>query len=125
MCGRAQTGRNIRRFARYEGTVASYIHGGGRIGVLVKFDTDCADKPGFDEFAKNIAMQIAAAGAEYLDRDSVPADRVEHEKEILAAGNSIGVVVLGEITEQNGYSGEGESNAVNYRSEVPGEKTER
>ena len=76
---------NIRRFARYEGTVASYIHGGGRIGVLVKFDTDCADKPGFDEFAKNIAMQIAAAGAEYLDRDSVPADRVEHEKEILAA----------------------------------------
>ena len=76
---------NIRRFARYEGTVATYIHGGGRIGVLVNFDTDCADKPGFDEFAKNIAMQIAAAGAEYLDRDAVPADRVEHEKEILAA----------------------------------------
>ena len=71
---------NIRRFARYEGTVATYIHGGGRIGVLVNFDTDCADKPGFDEFAKNIAMQIAAAGAEYLDRDAVPADRVEHEK---------------------------------------------
>ena len=40
---------------------------------------------GEDKFAKNIAMQIAAAGAEYLDRDSVPADRVEHEKEILAA----------------------------------------
>ena len=76
---------NIRRFVRYEGTVASYIHGGGRIGVLVKFDTDCADKPGFAEFAKNIAMQVAAAGAEYLDRDSVPADRVEHEKEILSA----------------------------------------
>lgn len=76
---------NIRRFVRYEGTVASYIHGGGRIGVLVKFDTDCSDKPGFAEFAKNIAMQVAAAGAEYLDRDSVPADRVEHEKEILSA----------------------------------------
>lgn len=76
---------NIRRFVRYEGTVASYIHGGGRIGVLVKFDTDCADKPGFAEFAKNIAMQVAAAGAEYLDRDSVPADRLEHEKEILSA----------------------------------------
>lgn len=75
---------NIRRFARYEGTVASYIHGGGRIGVLVKFDTDCGDKPGFAEFAKNIAMQIAAAGAEYLDRDAVPADRVEKEKEILS-----------------------------------------
>ena len=76
---------NIRRFVRYEGTVASYIHGGGRIGVLVKFDTDCADKDGFGEFAKNIAMQVAAARAEYLDRDSVPAERVEHEKEILAA----------------------------------------
>ena len=76
---------NIRRFVRYEGTVASYIHGGGRIGVLVKFDTDVADKPGFAEFAKNIAMQIAAAGAEYLDRDAVPAERVDHEKEILAA----------------------------------------
>ena len=76
---------NIRRFARYEGTVATYIHGGGRIGVLVKFDTDCGDKDGFAEFAKNIAMQIAAAGAEYLDRDAVPAERVAHEKEILAA----------------------------------------
>lgn len=76
---------NIRRFVRYEGTVASYIHGGGRIGVLVKFDTDCGDKEGFGEFAKNIAMQVAAAGAEYLDRDAVPAERVEHEKEILAA----------------------------------------
>lgn len=76
---------NIRRFVRYDGTVASYIHGGGRIGVLVKFDTDCGDKEGFGEFAKNIAMQVAAAGAEYLDRDAVPAERVEHEKEILAA----------------------------------------
>ena len=55
----------------------------------------------------------------------MPGVVVISEKEILAAGNSIGVVVLGEITEQNSYSGEGESNAVNYRSEVPGEKTER
>ena len=55
----------------------------------------------------------------------MPGGVVISEKEILAAGNSIGVVVLGEITEQNGYSGEGESNAGNYRSEVPGEKTER
>ena len=57
--------------------------------------------------------------------ENSPAFVVISEKEILAAGNSIGVVVLGEITEQNGYSGEGESNAGNYRSEVPGEKTER
>ena len=76
---------NIRRFARFDGTVATYIHGGGRIGVLVKFDTDCADKDGFGEFAKNIAMQIAAAGAQYLDRSAVPADVIEKEKEILSA----------------------------------------
>lgn len=75
---------NIRRFARYEGTVASYIHGGGRIGVLVNFDADCADKEGFAQFAKDIAMQVAAAGAQYLDRDAVPAEVVEKEKEILS-----------------------------------------
>lgn len=76
---------NIRRFARFEGTVATYIHAAGRIGVLVKFDTDVADKDGFAEFAKNIAMQIAAAGAQYLTRDDVPAEVVEKEKEILSA----------------------------------------
>ena len=76
---------NIRRFARLEGTVASYIHGEGRIGVVVKFDTDCADKEGFEEFGKNICMQIAAAGAQYLDKESVPAEVVEKEKEILSA----------------------------------------
>lgn len=76
---------NIRRFARFEGAVSEYIHGGGRIGVLVKFDTDVEGKDGFGEFAKNIAMQIAAAGAQYLDRDAVPAEVVEKEKEILSA----------------------------------------
>ncbi len=75
---------NIRRFARFEGTVASYIHAAGRIGVLVKFDTDVADKDGFAEFAKNIAMQVAAAGAQYLTREDVPAEVVEKEKEILS-----------------------------------------
>lgn len=75
---------NIRRFSRMEGHVYSYIHGEGRIGVLVKFDTDVADKPEFPVFAKDIAMQIAAAGAQYLDKDSVPADVVAKEKEILS-----------------------------------------
>lgn len=74
----------IRRFARMEGAVATYIHGGGRIGVLVKFDTDCADKDGFGEFAKNIAMQIAAANAEFLDRSAISEDRLAKEKEIFA-----------------------------------------
>ena len=52
----------IRRFQRFEGTVVSYIHGGGRIGVLVKFETspEVAAKEGFQEYAKNIAMQVAA-----------------------------------------------------------------
>ena len=51
---------NIRRFVRYEGAVATYIHGGGRIGVAVEFDTDVASNPRFVEFGKDIAMQIAA-----------------------------------------------------------------
>lgn len=76
---------NIRRFQRFEGAVCDYIHGGGRIGVLVKFNTDVAEKDGFNEFAKDIAMQIAAAGAQYLDRDSVPQEVIEKEKEILSA----------------------------------------
>ena len=74
---------NIRRFARYEGSVVSYIHGEGRIGVLVDFETDTADKDGFDTFAKDIAMQIAAAAPQYLTEEDVPAEVVEKEKEIL------------------------------------------
>lgn len=76
---------NIRRFARYEGAVVTYIHGGGRIGVLVKFDTDVADNAGFAEVAKDVALQVAAAAPAYLDKDSVPADVIEKEKEILKA----------------------------------------
>ncbi|MFO7160398.1 MAG: translation elongation factor Ts [[Clostridium] cellulosi] len=75
----------IRRFARMEGDLITYIHGDGRIGVLVKFDTDVASKDGFEEYAKNIAMQIAAINPPYLDRDSVPADVLEEEKKILTA----------------------------------------
>ena len=74
---------NIRRFARYEGNVVSYIHGEGRIGVLVDFETDVAGKDGFASFAKDIAMQIAAAAPQYLCEEDVPADVVEKEKEIL------------------------------------------
>ena len=96
---------NIRRFVRFEGAVCSYIHGGGRIGVLVKFDTDCADKDGFADFAKDIAMQIAAAGAQYLDKDAVPTEVVEKEKEILSVqalnegkpANIVEKMVLGRI----------------------------
>lgn len=73
----------IRRFARYEGAVATYVHGGGSIGVMVKFDTDVADHAGFEEFGKDIAMQVAAANPGYLCESQVPADVIEKEKEIL------------------------------------------
>lgn len=73
----------IRRFVRMEGVLVPYVHGNGRIGVLVKFDTDLADKEGFTDYGKDIAMQIAAVSPEFLDEHSIPADRVEKEKEIL------------------------------------------
>lgn len=75
----------IRRFVRLEGSLVTYIHGEGRIGVLVKFDTDVASKPGFEDFGRDIAMQIAAINPPYLDRQSVPADVLEEEKKILTA----------------------------------------
>ena len=75
----------IRRFQRMEGVVGSYIHAGGKIGVLVKFDTtpEVAAKDEFKAFAKDIAMQVAAANPGYLNKDTVPADVLEHEKKIL------------------------------------------
>lgn len=75
----------IRRFERYEGAVASYVHMGGKIGVLVKFDTDVADKDEFAAMGKNVAMQIAAMNPSYLDEASVPADVLEKEKAIMVA----------------------------------------
>lgn len=75
----------IRRFERMEGDLIAYVHGGGRIGVMVKFDTDVADKEGFKEYAKDVAMQIAAVVPQFVDKESVPAERIEKEKEILTA----------------------------------------
>ena len=75
----------VRRFVRYEGDVATYVHGCGTIGVMVKFATDVADKEGFAEFGKDVAMQIAAANPSYLCEHCVPAEVIEHEKEILFA----------------------------------------
>lgn len=75
----------IRRFTRFDGIVTSYNHAGGRIGVLVKFDTtpEVSSKDGFKAYAKDIAMQVAAANPAYLNEESVPADVIEHEKKIL------------------------------------------
>ena len=73
----------IRRFVRYEGTVATYIHMGGKISVMVKFDTDLADKDEFKTYAKDIAMQVAAANPLYLNKTQVPDEVIEHEKKIM------------------------------------------
>ena len=75
----------IRRFARYEGANMSYVHAGGRIGVLVNFETDVAGKDGFEVYAKDIAMQIAAAAPLFVYKEEVPADLIAKEKEILTA----------------------------------------
>ena len=75
----------IRRFKLYEGAVSAYIHAGGKISVLVKFDTDVADKDGFAEYAKDIAMQVAAVNPSYLNKEDVPAEVLDHEKEIMIA----------------------------------------
>ncbi len=79
---------NLRRFERYEGVNVSYIHGGGKIGVLVNFklgDESKAADPAFQTAAKDVAMQIAAVMPKYVKSDEVPADEVEKEKEILKA----------------------------------------
>ena len=76
----------VRRFARFEGKVVSYVHAGGKIGVLVKFDTELdADNAEFVAMGKNVAMQIAAMNPGYLDEASVPAEVLQKEKEILIA----------------------------------------
>ena len=76
---------SIRRFVVVDGVTSTYIHGVGSIGVIALFDTDVAEKPGFAEFAKNIALQIGAYPTPYLDRTQVPADVLESEKQILLA----------------------------------------
>ena len=74
--------------AATEGTVESYIHAGGRIGVLVEVncETDFVGKTDqFKDFVKDIAMQIAAASPKFVTREEVPAEELEKEKEILKA----------------------------------------
>ena len=78
---------NIRRFERVEekdGFVASYIHAGGKIGVLVDVETDVVNDA-IKEMAKNVAMQAAALKPMYTSRDEISADFIEHEKAILMA----------------------------------------
>ena len=78
---------NIRRFEKVaadNGCVVSYIHGGGRIGVLVEADTAVVNDA-VKEALKNVAMQVAALNAKYVSQADVDADYIAHEKEILLA----------------------------------------
>ncbi len=73
----------IRRFTRLEGDLVSYVHGNGRIGVLVKLDTDLGEKS--YAAGKDVALQIAAMNPSYLDRTKVPAEILDGEKKIIMA----------------------------------------
>ncbi|MBQ2972041.1 MAG: elongation factor Ts [Ruminococcus sp.] len=76
----------IRRFEKFNGPTVGYVHAGGKIGVIVNFettvDTTTAD---FVAYGKDVAMQIAALNTAYLNESDVPAETIEHEKEILVA----------------------------------------
>ncbi|SHG57307.1 translation elongation factor Ts (EF-Ts) [Thermosyntropha lipolytica DSM 11003] len=85
--GLAKAAKKAGRIAS-EGIVASYIHGGGRIGVLVEVNCETDFVAKTDEFKSlvhDIAMQIAASSPEYVRREEVPEEVINHEKEILRA----------------------------------------
>jgi len=103
----------IRRLARIDagqGVVTSYVHGAGKIGVLIELQTESTDEK-VAAMGKQLAMHVAAAAPQYLDRDSVPGDVVEKEKEIMRVKaldsgkpeNIVEKIVLGQI---NKYFGE-------------------
>lgn len=79
----------IRRFAKFDitgnGCIGSYIHAGGKIGVLVQIESPAvtdANCTALQSFVRDIAMHSAAAGPRFISRDQVPADVLEREKEI-------------------------------------------
>lgn len=82
---------SIRRFARFEtkeGAVESYIHMGGKIGVLVETKNDnpaSYSAPAFKAFYHDVALQIAAARPSYVRKSEVPSENLNKEKEILRA----------------------------------------
>ncbi|WP_081462252.1 translation elongation factor Ts [Alicyclobacillus acidocaldarius] len=85
--GLAQAAKKAGRIAA-EGVVEAYIHGGGRIGVLVEVNCETdfvAKNEEFRTFVKDIAMHIAASNPQYVRREEVPQDVIEREREILRA----------------------------------------
>lgn len=77
---------NIRRFEKIvtDGCVVDYIHGGGRIGVLIEAEADVVNDE-IKKCLKNVAMQVAAMSPKYVSREEVSQDYLDHEKEILLA----------------------------------------
>lgn len=75
----------VRRFERAGGAVSTYIHGGGAVGVMVRFGTGAAGTAGFMRMGKDVAMQVAAMSPSFLNRASVPDEVVEHERAIVRA----------------------------------------
>lgn len=73
--------RRFKKFSVSKGLIESYIHGGGRIGVLVKLECE-NESPVLKEVAKDVAMQVAAANPLFLDKNTVDTDALEKEKEI-------------------------------------------
>ncbi len=74
--------QKVRRFERVEGVCTTYIHGGGSVGVLVKFDTNAADNEEFVAMGRNVAMQIAAMNPEYLSKEDISEDELAKMKSI-------------------------------------------
>ena len=76
----------IRRFEKFDGPTVGYVHAGGKIGVIVNFETDVdTANADFVAYGKDVAMQIAALNTPYLNESDVPAEVIDHEKEILVA----------------------------------------
>ena len=76
----------IRRFKRMEGILVPYVHGAGSIGVMVKLDSDiAADNAELLAAGKDCALQVAAMNPAYLNREAVPADALDKEREIMLA----------------------------------------
>jgi len=108
--GENMTLRRLQRVDAGQGVVASYVHGAGKIGVLVELQTEATDER-VVELGKQIAMHVAAAAPQYLNRDAVPADVVEKEKEIMRVKaldsgkpeNIVEKIIMGQI---NKYFGE-------------------
>lgn len=77
--------RNVKWDVEGTGSITAYIHMGGKVGVLVELacgKPETLQSPVYQELAKDLTLHVAAAAPEYLNRDEVPAEKVEEEKEI-------------------------------------------